>query len=211
MCGGAVLRPKRWGMFGPCMFWFTRKDALATVLGETLAVHSKFLLMLVARDLAVLLPGLVDQSAVDDCVVVGEGAEATVAECTEGPRDRVAKVDRKTGRRTWQYSAACRKTFAGRLQALHRSLLQHLDKKLLALVVPQGWTLDLTENACCELRRWDHARTHRKRSQAGRSERQQQRLQEVGATWRELGFTSPPALAAHLAEGAGASEEQQVP
>ena len=144
--------------------------------------------MLVARDLAVLLPELVDQSAVDACTVVGGGAEATLATCTEGPADRASRAG--------SYSAACKRTFPERLARLHRDLRQLLDPALLALVVPQGWTLDLTENACCELRRWDTARAHRKRNFAERAARQQQRLQEVRATWRQLGFASPPALVA---------------
>ena len=76
-------------------------------------------------------------------------------------------------------------------------LLQLLDARLLALVVPQVWTLDLTENACCELRRWDNARARarRKRDLAGSRQRQQQRLEEVRATWRQLDFATPPALA----------------
>ena len=59
------------------------------------------------------------------------------------------------------------------------------------LVVPQSWTLDLTENACCELRRWDKARKHRKRD-GKKMERQQKRLEQLRATWQELGFTSMP-------------------
>lgn len=161
-------------------------DALAKVLRDTLAVHSKFLAMLVARDLAVLLPKLVKQSAVDACTVVGGGAEDTLAACTKGRQDRT-----KNGK---TYSAACKKTFPERLKHLHGELVKLLDPALLALVVPQGWTLDLTENACCELRRWDTARTHRRRNFAERVARQQQRLTEVRATWRELGFKTPPAL-----------------
>ena len=150
---------------------------MADVLRDTLAVHSEFLAMLVARDLAVLLPKLVDQSAVDACTVVGGGAEDTLVACTEGPQER---------------TAACKKTFPERLARLHQDLLQLLDPRLLELVVPQRWTLDLTENACCELRRWDKARKHRKRNFAGRVARQQQRLREVKATWRELGFKTEP-------------------
>ena len=57
--------------------------------------------------------------------------------------------------------------------------------------MPQGWTLDLTENACCELRRWDKARMHRKRG-CNAEERQQKRLEQLRATWQELGFASMP-------------------
>ena len=163
---------------------------MGAVLAGTLAVHSSFLRMLVARDLAVLLPGLVKQADVDACTVVGGGAEATLADCTKGPTDGATDSKGK-----WQYSAACRKTFPARLKVLHEALLQRLDARLLALAVPQGWTLDLTENACCELRRWDKARTHRKRDLARSIQRQQQRLKEVRATWRQLGFATPPALA----------------
>ena len=70
------------------------------------------------------------------------------------------------------------------MRDLHESLLELLDPKLLALVVPQGWTLDLTENACCELRRWDKARKHRRRSGADeREKRQQRRLQQLQQVW----------------------------
>ena len=85
--------------------------------------------------------------------MVGGGAEATLAECTEGPTDGAADSKGK-----WQYSPACKKTFPARLKVLHERMLHLLDARLLALVVPQGWTLDLTENACCELRRWDKPR-----------------------------------------------------
>ena len=60
---------------------------LRSVLKETLGVHSDFLAMLVARDLAVLLPELVSQADVDACTCVGEGAEQTLVDCTECPRD----------------------------------------------------------------------------------------------------------------------------
>ena len=78
-----------------------------------------------------------------------------------------------------------------RLAKLHETLREQLDPKVLELVVPQGWTLDLTENACCELRRWDKARNHRKRD-GKKMERQQKRLEQLRATWQELGFTSMP-------------------
>jgi len=186
LCAALWARLRREGAFDAALAQLAGGAALAKVLRETLAVHSRFLAMLVARDLAILLPSLVQQTAVDACTVVGEGAEATLAKCTEGPADRAGR----------HYSAACKKTFPGRLARLHRDLLQLLDPTLLTLVVPQGWTLDLTENACCELRRWDTARTHRKRNFAERAARQQQRLLEVKATWRQLGFASPPALVA---------------
>ena len=190
VCAALWARLRREDAFDVALARLADGVALGAVLAETLAVHSSFLRMLVARDLAVLLPDLVTQTNVDACTVVGGGAEATLAECAEGPTDGAADSKGK-----WQYSPACRKTFPARLKVLHERLLQLLDARLLALVVPQGWTLDLTENACCELRRWDKARTHRKRDLAGSSQRQQQRLQEVGATWRQLGFAMPPALA----------------
>ena len=123
-------------------------------------------------------------------LLLDRSAEATLAECTEGPQDRA-----KNGK---DYSAACKKTFPGRLVRLHQDLLELLDPALLDLVVPQGWTRDLTENACCELRRWDSptARTRRKRNFGEGSARQQLRLREVRATWQQLGFGSPPALVA---------------
>ena len=83
------------------------------------------------------------------------------------------------------------KRFKQRLEKLHEILREQLDPKVLELVVPQGWTLDLTENACCELRRWDKARKHRKRGGTA-AERQQKRLVQLRATWRQLGFTSMP-------------------
>jgi len=186
-CAALWARLRRDGAFGVALARLAEGAALAEVLRDTLAVHSKFLAMLVARDLAVLLPKLVKQSAVDACTVVGGGAEDTLVACTKGPQDRTS---------AGSYSAACKKTFPERLKHLHGELVKLLDPALLALVVPQGWTLDLTENACCELRRWDRARTHRKRNFAERAARQQQRLQEVSATWRQLGFASPPALVA---------------
>ena len=188
LCAALFARLRRDDAFGAALERLAKGAALAEVLRDTLAVHSGFLAMLVARDLAVLLPELVKQSAVDDCTVVGEGAEATLAECTEGPQGRS-----KNGK---TYSAACQKTFPKRLKVLHEELRQLLDPALLALVCPQGWTLDLTENACCELRRWDKARTRRKRNLGERAARQQQRLREVRATYRQLGFASPPALVA---------------
>ena len=191
LCAALWVKLRREGAFGVALARLADGAALATVLRETLAVHSSFLGMLVARDLAVLLPSLVSQTAVDACTVVGEGAEAVLAECTAGRTDGTTDEKGK-----WHYSTTCKKTFAGRLKTLHENLTSFLDPILLELVVPQGWTLDLTENACCELRRWDKAQTHRKRCLAESQERQRQRLREVRATWRQLGFAAAPALAA---------------
>ena len=190
VCAALWARLRRDGAFDLALKMLADgSSALGTVLAGTLAVHSSFLRMLVARDLAVLLPGLVKQADVDACTVVGRGAEDTLADCTKGPTDGAMGSKGK-----WQYSTACRKTFPSRLRVLHEELLQRLDARLLALVVPQGWTLDLTENACCELRRWDKAHMHRKRDLARSKKRQQQRLKEVRVTWRQLGFATPPAL-----------------
>ena len=170
---------------------------LRSVLKETLGVHSDFLAMLVARDLAVLLPELVSQADVDACTCVGEGAEQTLVDCTECPRDgKWVKKGKNKEKNVWEYSSKCKETFPERLKQLHARLLELLDPELMKLVVPQGWTLDLTENACCELRRWDHARTHRKRNQEDKDARQKQRSKEIRDTWQMLGFSSLP-LCAH--------------
>ena len=83
-----------------------------------------------------------------------------------------------------------------RLAELHARLLELLDPVLLELVVPQGWTTDLTEHACCELRRWDKAREHRPRNTEGKEERQKHRIEELRATWRLFGFAAPPHVVA---------------
>ena len=137
--------------------------------------------MLVAKDLVVLLPELVQQTSVDACTVVGVGAVATLAKCMQ---EKALPPN------------AGQKTLTRELKKLHSSLMELLDASLLSLVVPQGWTLDLTENACCELRRWDEARSHRKRERREVASRQEQRLRELRATWKELGFKTPPALVA---------------
>ena len=163
---------------------------LKIVLRETLCVHNAFLGMLLARDLAVLLPTHVSQTGVDECTVVGEPAEAVLVGCTAGCND--GAFDKK-GR--WRFSLASKKQFFKRLRSLHESLIELLDAKLLKLVVPQGWTLDLTENACCELRRWDKARKHRTRNgSVEREKRQQKRLQQMQQIWPLLGFTERPQL-----------------
>ena len=122
---------------------------------------------------------------------MGEPAETVLVECTAGPCDGRDKQG------VWRCSAACRKTFKQRLEKLHETLREQLDPKVLEPVVPQGWTLDLTENACCELRRLDKARNHRKRD-GQKNERQQKRLEQLRATWQELGFTSMPLCGAAL-------------
>ena len=117
-------------------------------------------------------------------------------DCTDGPRD--GKWVKKRKKVEWEFSSKGKETFPEKLKQLHARLLELLDPELLKLVVPQGWTLDLTENACCELRRWDHARTHRKRSQADKEARQKQRLEEIRETWQMLGFSSLPLCAREL-------------
>ena len=154
---------------------------LGCVLRRTLRVHSEFVAMVLARDLAVLLPGLVSQAAVDACTVVGGGAAPVLQACVGsagGSSDRA------------------------RLEHLHARLLELLDPALLRRVAPQGWTLDLTEHACCELRRWDTRRAagrlHRTRPDGG-TQRQQERAEELRATWSLMGFTAPPPLVASCA------------
>lgn len=162
---------------------------LGRVLEQTLWVRCAFVRMVLARDLAVLLPSLVGQRAVDGCVIVGAGAADVMTACTEGPKEDTAKNRRLSG---------------GRLETLHANLLELLDARILALTVPQGWTLDLTEHACCELRRWDarrgnkHSRLQRARpgNPADRAKRQGKRLQELREIWQMLGFARPPALVA---------------
>lgn len=189
LCAQLWTELRRQGSFDLALRKLADGVPLSRVLRTVLAVHSDFLAMLVARDLGVLLPGLVTPTDVEACTVVGQGAEATLAACTVGGRDGARD---KKGK--WRFSAQCRRTFASRLRALHESLVALLDPAVLRLVVPQGWTLDLTENACCELRRWDAARTHRRRCVVGSDERQRQRIREVGQAWRQLGFPAPPAL-----------------
>ncbi len=187
----AELRQK--GAFQTALVELDQREPLRKVLRETCGVHSDFLAMLVARDLIVLLPHLVSQDDVDACTVVGEGAESTLVECTDGRNDGKWHCSNRKGvkQRKWHYSAACKKTFHERLNQLHQSLVELLDERLLQLVVPQGWTLDLTENACCELRRWDKAKMHRKRG-GDSEERQRNRLVQLRATWQLLGFTVLP-------------------
>ncbi len=196
LCATLWAELRRKSAFHTAIERLVERVPLDKVLRETLCVHNAFLGMLVARDLAVLLPTLVSKTDVEACTVVGEPAEAVLVECTAGPSDGKLVKSRRDKKGVWRFSAACRKTFARRLKSLHENLRRLLDPKLLDLVVPQGWTLDLTENACCELRRLDKAPKHRKRGMALRSERQQKRLVQLRATWRQLGFTTPPKLCA---------------
>ena len=159
-----------------------KEKPLSVVLKETLSVRCNFLRMLIARDLAVLVPSLVSQIDVDECTVTGGGAAAQLVKCTAG----CANYE----------SSACIATFGSRLQKLHMQLQQTIDPTLLELINPQGWTIDLTENALCELRRWDQSRCHRIR-QADPclvEARRQQRLLELASVWKMLGFTEPPEL-----------------
>ena len=167
-------RLRREGAFANALGELAREVPLATVLSHTLRVHSDFVAMVLARDLAVLLPSLVSQADVDSVVVIGGGALSTFEAC----------------------AAATGKSNKERLAELHSRLLELLDPALLLLVVPQGWTKDLTEHACCELRRWDEARKHRPRNAKGKEQRQKQRIEELRATWQLLGFAAPPRLVA---------------
>ena len=103
VCAALWARLRRDGAFDLALAMLADGSALGAVLAGTLAVHSSFLRMLVARDLAVLLPGLVKQADVDACTVVGRGAEDTLADCTKGPTDGATDSKGK-----WQYSSACR-------------------------------------------------------------------------------------------------------
>ena len=188
LCASAWAALRQEDAFRTALTRLEQGHSLNEVLRDTLRVHNAFLRMLVARDLAVLLPEYVSKENVEECTVVGEPAEAILVECTTGPADGSYDKDG-----VWRYSSTCRKTFPERLRRLHEELVKLLDPKLLELVVPQGWTLDLTENACCELRRWDHARRKRRRGcMAEQTKRQQKRLEQLRATWQELGFTSMP-------------------
>lgn len=191
LCAVLWARLRQEGAFETALAQLIESVPLWTVL-KGMAVHSSFLGMLIARGLIVLLPALVAQSDVDACTVVGDGAAATLVKYTDGRADGAYNQQGK-----WVYSAACKKTFDERLARLHADLLVLLDPALLRLVTPQGWTLDLTEGACCELRRWDSARSHRARGSAEeRVARQRQRLVELQATWEMLGFAQPPRLIA---------------
>ena len=188
VCASLWIRMLCNNSFNKALNQLRNGDNLSRILRQTLHVHSDFLRMLIARDLAVLLPALVPQASVNSCTVVGQGAEDVLVKCTLGPRDQFRDKKGKC-----HYTTACKETFNERLRWLHNDLLRLLDPKMIRLVVPQGWTLDLTENACCELRRWDYARNHRKRD-GSYDERQQIRLTEVWSTWKELGFLAPPDL-----------------
>ena len=122
------------------------------------------------------------------CVVVGGGALSTLQACT----------------------VATGKSDNERLADLNARLLELLDPVLLQLVVPQGWTKDLTEHACCELSRWDKARRHRLRKTVGNTQRQQQRMQELRATWQLLGFDAEPYCATAQNAMVGSEEKCSV-
>ena len=68
----AALRSEN--AFADALARLKRGGALGAVLSDTLRVKSEFVSMVLARDLAVLLPHLVSQADVDATVVVGKGA-----------------------------------------------------------------------------------------------------------------------------------------
>ena len=88
------------------------------------------------------------------------------------------------------------------LVRVHEKLLVELDVPFLeACVCPRGWSLDLTEHACCELRRFDDAvarvgagkRPRRWRSfGAPVEDRQARRRRRIGLAWKMLGFKAMP-------------------
>ena len=114
--------------------------------------------------------------------VVGSGANETLFYCTDGIAGFLPEgVGTK---------AARHRSKNDRLQYLHSRLKLHLDSELISQVVPQGWTLDLTENSCREMRRWDRSRCHRiYTTKPDISHRKAQ----ISAIWEMIGFrTAPP-------------------
>ena len=106
-------RLRRGGAFAKALVELARGVPLTTVLAQTLRVHSDFVAMVLARDLAVLLPSLVTQADVDSVVVIGGGALSTFEAC----------------------AAAAGKCKKERLAELHARLSELLDPALLQAVV----------------------------------------------------------------------------
>ena len=74
-------RLRREDAFANALGELARRVPLTTVMAQTLRVHSDFVAMVLARDLAVLLPSLVSQADVDSVVVIGGGALSTFKAC----------------------------------------------------------------------------------------------------------------------------------
>ena len=147
---------------------------------EDLCVHCDFLWMLIMRDLEVLWRGVITIRDMEKATVVGGGAKPVLRQCT--PQCEFE---------TWNR----------RLHILHLRISSHLDKTLVQMVAPyhSRWTLDMTENACCELRRWDEARQHRKREtrSVDLNYRAQIRREDMKRVWKLLGYDAPPPICLH--------------
>ena len=141
-----------------------------------LQVKNDFLWMLVMRDLEVLWFNFVTVKHMEQFTVVGGGAEPILKRCNFG-RDK-------------NDTSVCQ------LISLHTRLKEHLDKNLIKYIAPRSssWTLDMTENACCELRRWDEAKEHRIRKMRGVEikYRNRARCKDMLCLWELLGYKNPP-------------------
>ena len=89
------------------------------------------------------------------------------------------------------------------LGQLHHALLQALELNFVEMICPRGWSIDLTEHACCERRRYDDAvakvaagnRPKRMRDEAGSADRQSVRCRRLRACWQALCFKALPSRA----------------
>jgi hypothetical protein len=159
-----------------------QRGSFRRVLRTCLSVHSDFIAMIMARDLEVLLAGVVTPVDVTDCTVVGGGARAVV-------REFAGELLRSTDHKRMSITDM---DWLGELHKLLEARLRH--SIYLPLVCPQGWTLDLTENACCELRRWEGARCHRTRNLTEQDRRNHERAGDFAVVWRHIGLPAPPPL-----------------
>ena len=139
---------------------------------EELCVKCNFLWMLIIRDLGVFWREHISVLDMERATVVGGGAKSVVEACT-----------------------ACHenKTLMHRLHILHSRIQPSLDATLVQYVAPyqSGWTIDMTENACCELRRWDKAKNHRHREASTMRCRSKMRCEDMKFIWRLLGYNAP--------------------
>ena len=158
------------------------------ILEDTLLVNTGFHRMLVARSFALLLGPRFPRDGGAREVYVGAGAAPVIRRfaqksCSKGGPDNQKELQSDLGK-------------------LHGMLSNALDEELLRLICPNGWQLDFTEHACCELRRYQEAREKvaegkrpRRKRKAGAEARQNVRERRLRAGWRSLGFKDLPSQA----------------
>ena len=164
---------------------------LRTLLEDTLLIHTPWHRMLVAREMAVLLPTM-PRKAGAIMVYVGSGAANVVVSALG--RQRTNKESQEELQRD--------------LVVFHNGLEGLLDMELVRLVCPRGWTIDMTEHAGCEKRRYDDAlqeaargkKPHRTRNKTSTTtttveERQKTRCRRLMQCFEMLGFVALPSCA----------------